>query len=267
MRRAKAGSECVGWAFAVLLTAGPALAGSEITIETRQAGAPPTARPQRSVVEVEGRRLHAEAGDGRHGALWSGEDGVLQILDHREKSVLRIDRATARSVNRSVEGAREEIRGRLGGLSEEQRQTVERWIGGAPAAPVVLESSGKSAEVNGVSCRLLEALRNGARLAEVCEGPRGAAGVTPEALATVRELAAFLAEVGDLLPRSLGADGLEALTLVEQVKGVPLLVRVWPKDAVATESRILRALPKHYAPDRFQTPPGYSSGLGLHVRD
>jgi hypothetical protein len=256
-----------GWALVVLLAAGPARAGSEITIETRQAGAAPEAQARRSVVEIEGRKLHAEAGDGRHGALWSGEEGVLQILDHGRKSVLRIDRATARSVTRSVAGAREGIRGQIGGLPEAQRETVERWIGGAPAAPVELKSSGKTAQVNGVACRLLDALRSGVRLAEVCEGPRFALGVTPEALATVHELAAFLAEVGDLLPRSLGAEGLEALVLVEQVKGVPLRVRVFPQDQVASESRIVSALPKRYAPARFQTPPGYEPGLGLHVRE
>jgi len=256
-----------GWALVVLLAAGPARAGSEITIETRQAGAAPDAQARRSVVEIEGRKLHAEAGDGRHGALWSGEEGVLQILDHGRKSVLRIDRATARSVTRSVAGAREGIRGQIGGLPEAQRETVERWIGGAPAAPVELKSSGKTAQVNGVACRLLDALRSGVRLAEVCEGPRFALGVTPEALATVHELAAFLAEVGDLLPRSLGAEGLEALVLVEQVKGVPLRVRVFPQDQVASESRIVSALPKRYAPARFQTPPGYEPGLGLRVRE
>ena len=248
---------------AMLLTAVPALAGTEITIETRKAGAAPDAKPQRSVVEIEGRRLHAEAGDGRHGALWSGEEGVLQILDHRAKDVFRIDRATARSLT----GAREGIRDRIGGLPESQRKTVEGWIGGAAPAPVELKSNGKSAEVNGIRCRLLDALQGGARLAEICEGPRGAAGAPPEALATLRELAAFLAEVGDLLPRSLGADGLEALTLVEQVKGVPLRVRVWPKDAVATESRLVSARPKHYDPSRFQPPPGYQPGLGVHVRE
>ena len=248
---------------AVLLAAGPALAGTEITIETRKADAAPEAAPQRSVLEIEGRRLHAEAGDGRHAALWSGEDGVLQILDHRAKDVLRIDRATARR----VEGARDGIRERIGGLPEAQRKAVEGWIGGAPAAPVELESSGKSAEVNRVHCRLLDVIRSGARLAEICEGPPGAAGVPPEVLVTLRELAAFLAEVGDLLPRSLGADGLEALTLVDQVKGVPLRVRVWPKDAVPTESRLVSARPKHFDPSRFQPPPDYQAGLGVHVRE
>jgi hypothetical protein len=166
----------------------------------------------------------------------------------------------------SVAGAREGIRGQIGGLPEAQRETVERWIGPAPPAPVELRSTGKSAQVSGVACRVLDALRGGARLAELCEGPGGALGVTPEALATVHELAAFLAEVGDLLPRSLGADGLEALVLVEQVKGVPLRVRVFPKGQVATESRIVRAQPKRYAPARFQPPPGYEPTLGLHVR-
>jgi hypothetical protein len=255
------------WTLVVLLAAGPLQAGTEITIETRKAEAAPDAKPQRSVVEIEGRRLRAEAGDGRHGALWSGADGELQILDHGKKSVLRIDRATARAVTRRMEGAREGIRGQIGGLPEAQRETVERWIGGAPPARVELKSSGKSAEIDGVRCRLLDALRDGARVAELCEGPRFALGVTPEALATVHELAAFLAEVGDLLPRSLGADGLEALALAQQVKGVPLRVRAWPKGAVATESRIVRALPKRYAPGHFETPPGYEPLLGLHVRE
>lgn len=248
---------------AALLAAPPALAGTQLTIETRKASAAPEAAPQRSVVDVEGRRLHAEAGNGRHGALWSGEDGVLQILDHREKSVLRIDRATARSMG----GARDGIRDRIEGLPEPQRKAIEGWIGDGASAPVELKSSGKSAEVNGIRCRLLDALQGGARLAEICEGPRGAAGVPPETLGTLRELAAFLAEVGELLPRSLGADGLEALVLVERVQGVPLRVRVWPKDAPATESRLVSALAKSYPPARFQTPPGYQAGIGVHVRE
>ena len=250
------------WAMVLLLAAGPALAGTEITIETRKAGAKPDAKPQQSIVEVEGRKLRAESGDGRHGALWSGEDGVLQILDHREKSILRIDRATARQVL----GAREGIQEQIDGLPEAQRETVERWIGGGPPARVELRSTGKSAQVGGVGCRLLDALRGGVRLAEVCEGPRSALGVTPEALAPARELAAFVAEVGDLLPRSLGGEGLDALVLVQQVKGVPLRVRAYPKDAVATESRIVRAVPKRIAPERFQPPADYQPTLGINVR-
>ncbi len=245
-----------------LLAAGPALAGTEITIETRKAGAPPEAKPQRSVVEVEGRSLRAEAGDGRHGAIWRGEDGVLQILDHAEQSIFRIDRATARSLAQGVEG----VRGRVAGLPKAQREVVEGWIGGEPPAKLELRNSGERAQVSGVACRLLEALRDGVRLAEICEGPRGASGVTPEALAPARELAAFLAEVGDLLPRSLSADGLEALVLVKQLEGVPLRVRAWPKGGAATEARIVSAHPKSLSPDRFQPPPGYQPGIGVHVR-
>jgi len=246
-----------GWALCWLLVATPALAGTEVTIETRKAGAAADAKPQRSIVELEGRMLHAEWGDGRHGAVWRGEEGVLQILDHRKKTVFRIDRATARE----VAGAREVI----DGLPAGSREAVERWIGGTAPAHVELRDTGKSAEVTGVACRLLDAFRNGVRLAEVCEGPRGAAGVTPEALTPARELAAFVAEVGDLLPRSMTGEGLDALLLVPQVKGVPLRVRAWPKDAVPTESRIVRAVPKPFGPERFQPPADYEPALGLHI--
>jgi hypothetical protein len=246
---------CVALALWLGCAAGPALAGTEITLETRKANAAPDAKPQRSVVEVEGRRLRAEAGDGRHGALWSGEEGVLQVLDHREKSVLRIDRATARQ----VQGLRTQIEG----LPPAQRDAVERWLGGGPRARVELRSSGKRVQVSGVSCRLLEALRAGVRLAEICEGPRSALGVTPEALAPARELAAFVAEVGGALPPALGAEGLEALALVERVQGVPLRVRAYPKDAVPTETRIVGAVTRRIPPERFQTPAGYRPGLRL----
>lgn len=250
---------CITLALALAFAAGPARAGTEITLETRKADAAPDAKPQRSVVEVEGRRLRAESGDGRHGALWSGEEGVLQVLDHREKSVLRIDRATARQML----GAREGLAAQIESLPPAQRAAVERWVGGAPKERVELRGSGKSAQVGGVSCRLLDALRAGVRLAEICEGPRSALGVTPEALAPARELAAFLAEVGGLLPRSLGGDGLDALVLVQQVKGVPLRVRAYPKDAVATETRIVGAVPRRIAAERFQAPADYRPGLAL----
>jgi len=250
-------------ALALLLGAHAALAGTEITVETRRAGAPAEAKPQRSLIEVEGRRIRAEAGDARRGLVFRGEEGVLEVLDHREKSVVRIDRATARAVARRVDGAREAI----DALPEPQRSAAERLLGSDRApAQVALRASGKSDRVNGIACRLLDALRNGARLAEICEGPRGAAGVTPEALAPVRELAAFTAEVAALLPKSLGAEALDALVLVERVEGVPLRVRAFPQEGPATETRIVKAVPKRIAPERFQTPPGYTAGIGIHIR-
>jgi hypothetical protein len=234
---------------AVLLLARAALAGTEITIETRQAGAPPDAKPRRSVVAVEGRRLHAELIGSDRALLWNGEAGALELLDHGEKRVFAIDRKSALSLSRGIGGVR------------------ERVLGGAPApARVELRVTGKKERVNGVACRLLEALRDGARLAEICEGPRGAAGVPPEALRPARELAAFVAEVGDLLPAAK-AEGLDALALVERVEGVPLRVRAWPKGAPASESRIVRAVAKRFGPERFEPPPGYASGIGLHVRE
>jgi hypothetical protein len=246
---------CIALAVCIGIAATPALAGTEITLETRKANAAPEAKPQRSVVEVEGRRLRAESGDGRHGALWSGEEGVLQILDHRQKSVLRIDRATARQV--------QGLRAQVEALPPAQRAALEGVLGAAPKARVELRNTGKGAQVSGVSCRLLDALRAGVRLAEICEGPRSALGVTPEALAPARELAAFVAEVGGALPPSLGAEGLEALALVERVQGVPLRVRAYPKDAVATETRIVGAVTRRIPPERFQTPAGYRPGLSL----
>jgi hypothetical protein len=246
-------------AAALLLAASAARAGTEITLETRKAGAPADAKPRRSLVAVEGRRLGAESDDGRRGALWSGEAGELQILDHREKTVLRIDRATAREVL----GTRDRVREQAGRLPDAQRKAVERWLGGDPGPKVELRPIGQSASVGGVGCRLLNALRAGVRVAEVCEGPRAALGVGPEALAPVRELAAFLAEAGPLLP---GAEGVEALALVPLVTGVPLRVRVWPKDAVPTESRIVGGVPKRFPPERFETPAGYTPSLVIGVR-
>jgi hypothetical protein len=250
------------WLLCGLLAVGPAFAGTEITIETRKAGAPADAKPQRSVVEVEGRMLRAEMDGGRRGALWHGEEGALEILDHADKRVFRIDRATAQN----VKGAREGLRNGLEGLPGASPEVVDRWLGGTAPPPMQLKSSGKSAQVNGVGCRLLDALRGGVRIAELCEGPPGSAGVTAAALAPARELAVFLAEVGDLLPPSLGGEGLDALVLAKQVQGVPLRVRAWPKDGPATESRIVQAVTKSFPPDRFQAPADYSPGLSVHVR-
>jgi hypothetical protein len=251
-------------ALGLVLAARAALAGTEITVETRRAGAAPEAKPQQSLIAVEGRKLHADAGDGRHGLVYRGEEGVLEVFDHRDKSVFTLDRATARSMARGVDGARDAVRN----LPEPQRRAVEGLLGAEQApAKVELRASGRSDRVNGIACRLSDALRNGVRLAEICEGPRGAAGVSPEALAPLRELAAFAAEVGDLLPRSMAGEGLDALVLVERVQGVPLRVRAFPKDAPATESRIVRAVPKRFGPERFQAPPGYTPGLGLRVRE
>jgi hypothetical protein len=64
----------------------------------------------------------------------------------------------------------------------------------------------------------------------------------------------------------MGGGALEALVLVEEVKGVPLRLRAWPKDAQPTESRIVRAVPKQFPAQRFEPPPDYGRGLGVRLR-
>jgi len=242
-------------ALALLLCGSAAYAGTEITIETRKAGAPADAKPQLSHVAVEGRMLSFDAGDGRHGFVYRGEEGVLQILDHRKKSVLRIDRDTALGMSRS-----------LSRLPAAEREAVEGLLGTNRApAKVELRATGRSERVSGTDCKLIEALRDGARFAEICEGPTGALGVTPAALAPARELAELVAEVGAALPKSLGGEALDALAVIRQVKGVPLRVRTWPEGHPATESRIASVMPKHFGPERFQPPADYRSDLGVRV--
>ncbi len=243
----------LGLVFSLLLCARGALAGTELTVETRKLSDSPGAKPRRSLLALEGRSLHFDAGDGRHALVFRGAAGVLEIIDHSRKSVVRIERASAAALAQRMEAARAE----LGPL-----------LGEAPApAKLALRATGKHDRVNGIGCRLLEALRSGERLAEICEGPAGAAGVSREALAPLRELAAFAAEVGALLPKPASAEGLDALLLVEQLEGVPLRVRAFPQHAPATESRLLRATPKRFDPARFQAPPGYSAGIGIRVRE
>ncbi len=242
-----------------LLVAPGALAGTEITLETRQAGAPPEAKPRISWLAIEGRSLQAELRGGRLSLVYRGGDGVLEVYDHRDKTVFRLDRSTADSVTRGMDAAR-------GALPEPQRRALDSVLGTQPkSAPATLRETGRDDRVDGVACRLFELHQGTARRAEICEAPPGAAGVPAEALATVRELVAFGGDVAHLIPGSLGGDGLAALGGVERLEGVPLRVRAWPADAPASETRIVRAVPRSYPPERFRAPPGYRSGLGIQV--
>ncbi|MEN8161559.1 MAG: hypothetical protein ABFS41_15930 [Myxococcota bacterium] len=249
-------------ALGVALLAQAALAGTEITVETRQADAAPDAKPRESRLAIEGRSLHAETTGGRHSLVYRGEGGVLEVYDHREKTVFRLDRATARSAARGVESAREAMEA----LPEPQRSALESALGmEREVDSVTLRETGRGDRVADVACRLLELRQGAVRRAEICEAPPGAAGVSAEALATVRELVAFASDVVDLLPAAVGAAGLAALAGAEKIDGVPLRVRAWPSDAPASETRIVRAVPRAYPPERFQPPPDYRPGLGIQI--
>ena len=130
-----------GVVLALVLAAQPALAGTEITVETRRAGAAPARSRSAAWSRSRGGSSAPRPATADTARCCSGAEGVLEILDHSEKSVVRIDRATARSMARRMDGARDALEA----LPEPQRSTAERCSGASrKPAQVALRATGKS---------------------------------------------------------------------------------------------------------------------------
>ncbi len=258
---------------ALLLPAARGAAGTRLVMETSRLSDGKVL--ERSILRVEGDRLRMDTGEGKTSVIYLAAREQLWMLDHHERSYIEIDPQTTAGIARGLDRVNREVRTRLEGLPPEQRKAAERLLDQtlgpgkkAERPEIVIVPTGGRETLSGRACRNFEILRDGTRVADICNAEFADVGVTPETLASVRQLAAFLREaVTSLAPSQVREPGLDALDSFDRLDGVPLRVRAYESGAAVRQSLVTDLESRDFPASDFDVPDGYAKKLGLQVRD
>jgi hypothetical protein len=251
----------------VVAAAEGALAGTQLEAEARGLGGdpPPT---RRGVMRLEPDRMRLDIAAVSSAIIYRADLNLIWIVDHRDRSFARVDRAALGELSRRMAEAREEIRARLAALPPEQRAVLERMLGKSLSAnpeastAVAVRETGRSERVNGVDCAELEIHRSQETIAMACTADWERAGVERETFRPIQELGTFLRQTLSALPGNpIGREGLDALGAFGRLGGVPLRIRIFEAGAPTREIRVISMERKTFARETFEVPAGYEEAL------
>jgi hypothetical protein len=253
----------------------PAHAGVEIQLTSHERGAP-AAAAQHGALWTEGTRVRIDApsdGSPELTVLFdSTNGGRLELVDHHDRSVTPVDRATLDTLTRRARRLREEWQARLANVAPEQRAALERMAGGlmdgvaGPPAPLRLEPGPERRLLRGAPVRQGALLRGDARVGEVWLASWQDAGVTRLELRALHDLGAFARDLAEALGsasplvrahRPLGLFA-EAVDLFDAADAFPLAVTALGGDAQAVETDFTRVERRALEPALFREPEGYT---------
>jgi hypothetical protein len=247
--------------------AGGALAGTQIETEARGLGSdpPPT---RRGVMRLEPDRMRLDVAAASSAIIYRGDLDLIWIVDHRDRSFARIDRATLGEFSRRIVEVRDELRVRLAAVPPEQRAALERMLGKTLAAKlekapgVDVRETGRTERVNDVGCAEVEIRRGDETIATACTADWERAGLERETFRPIQEVGALLRQTLAVLPGNpLGQEGLDALDAFGRLGGVPLRIRIFEAGAPTREIRVTSMGQRRFAGETFEVPEGYEQAI------
>ena len=130
--------------------------------------------------------------------IYRGDLDLVWIVDHRDQSFVRIDRATMDELSRRMAEAKAELRARLAAMSPELRAAMERMLGetAEPGAEegreISVRETGRTQRLNDMGCAEVELRRGEETIAMACTADWESAAVEPETFRPIQELGSFL---------------------------------------------------------------------------
>jgi len=243
-----------------------ALAGTVIETEARALGSDPLPT-RRGVMNLEPGRMRLDVPEVSSTIIYRGDLDLVWIVDHRDRSFVRIDRATMEELSRRMAEAKAELRARLAAMPPELRTSMEGLLGKAPVpeaeeeAGISLHETGRTGWMVGLDCTEVELRRREETIAVACTADWESAGVEPESFRPIGELGSFLHQTLSVVPVlpdvSIRPGELDALDVIGRLEGVPLRIRVLEAGAPIREIRVTSIEQKDFEGKSFEVPAGY----------
>jgi hypothetical protein len=256
-------------AFAILLLVSGgrgALAGTLIEAEARGLGSDPLPT-RRGVMNLEADRMRLDVAEVSSAIIYRGDLELVWILDHRNRSFVRIDRATMEELSRRMAEAKAELRARLATLSPEQRASMEAVLGktadpgSEKSVGISVRETGGTHRLNDVACAEVELRRGEEVIAVACTADWASAEIEPETFRPLQELGSLLREtlsVAPVLPGdSIRPVEFDALDAIHRLGGVPLRIQLFDDGAPIREIRATSIEQRSFAGEIFEIPADY----------
>jgi hypothetical protein len=245
---------------AIGLTSGMAHAGAYLETST---GDPASKQPGTvSKMWFDGGRMRTENGGQGEGAVAIFKDKAMYVLDPKNQSYRKIDKATVDQMATKLAEARKQMQAAMANMPPERRAMMEKMLGqmgaaGADQGPKrLLKKTGRTETVAGIKCTVWEASVGSDKVEELCAAPIGSVAGGDEMMKTMRE-------VGEMLKgftQSFGAGSKmdNDWRDIETINGVPILTRDFNSGKVSSETRLTVARKESIAAGQFEVPAGYT---------
>ncbi len=202
-------------AAAVLLM--PALAQADARIEMST----DKAEGGTLVMQVkDGKTRWEQDGDARGSVLYDAATKTLTVLNHGDKTYMKLDKAAVQGVSEQMKAAMKQMEAQMANMPPEQREMIMKRMPGFAAQeekPVFsAEKAGGSDKVNGIKCRNMRLLKDGQPYTDACVADADAMDI-PEA--DFETLAAMFESMQEMASQFSGGRG--ALPLRE-IGGMPV---------------------------------------------
>jgi uncharacterized protein DUF4412 len=249
--------------------AGTARAADGILIVMKTA--PEGGAAQTHLVQIDGRRMRAEA-TGERGekqiAVFDGTKKVMMLIDDQRKTYVEVAEAELEARASQMSGMmaqmaqmQEQMKQRMASMTPEQRAQMEEAMGrgmamsGAPAAAKIQYTKTGTGTVGKWTCDKYEGTSGGQKVSEVCAADPKALGFTAADFEVSRELVAFFKKI--MPPGAGGAQMFSIGTAADQgFSGVPVRTVTSPGGRQVTTE--ITEVSRQAIPDSvFQAPAGY----------
>jgi len=247
----------IGACLAALCALVPAASTSaDWLIETRISGSDAVEHPGR--IYLDGSNLRIEVDDKPPTrVIFLGSGPEMQVLDDERRKVAVLDGATLKHLSQQMSAAQKAVEARMASLPPEQRAALEAMMPkpSAPPAPLSLEKTDRTRDLDGHTCRVRELRRGSEPAGEICVISWKEAGIDRSDLRAFRDLGKFQSEmtagVAGPWTRKLSSQPYEVF---DQLDGYPIATQQVRGEKVVATGHL--ALPRKVPGDegRYQAP-------------
>ncbi|MCC5868901.1 MAG: hypothetical protein JJU27_10335 [Gammaproteobacteria bacterium] len=212
-------------------------------------------------------RLAAIDEDGDVEMIFDRGTDTIYTIDHDTRSYVRLNRENIGDLVGQVDTAMAEMRRQLEAMPPDQREAVERMMGGmgggAAPPPREMRETGRRGEAAGIACRWHDIYEGDTQVGTACIADADAVPGGDEMVAMINAMSAIYEELmrqlADSVPMGLPANPILPMT---ETGGLPIR-STETRDGEDFETVLLAVREESVDPSVFQLPAGYTeSGFG-----
>lgn len=206
------------------------------------------------------------AEDAQAHAVQIYKDKVVYIVEMDEKRYTTLDKDSIQSLSGQIAEARKQMEARMKNMSPEQREMVEKMLGGmgglgsakeAPARSV--KATSRTDAAAGQTCKVWEVMVGEVKEEELCVVPPGSLPGGAEMMATMKELGELFKGFMDSLGGAGSRNAInDAWRDLQAVNGIPIITRTFENGKASQEIRLTAVRNETVPTSQFTVPAGFT---------